>query len=233
MLDGGLLGVFPHPDDETFATGGTFARYHALGVPTAVFTATDGDAGRSAGLADGREALGRLRREELRRAAAELGIGRLYTPGFPDGALDRIAPDEIVAAIVAAIREVRPRVVITFGPEGAPTGHRDHKAISRLTTAAFFLARNPTVLPHITPWTPRRLYYTTWDPAEGWPTEGLPATCRVDVAAWSARKRAAFEAHRTQAEHRAEFERTVTAEEWYALAAGPAEGDGKDLFGGL
>ena len=40
-----ILGVFAHPDDESFCAGGTFAKYAAAGAEIMVVSATRGDAG--------------------------------------------------------------------------------------------------------------------------------------------------------------------------------------------
>ena len=40
-----LLGIFAHPDDETFGPGGTLAKYAREGVDVHVAIATDGAAG--------------------------------------------------------------------------------------------------------------------------------------------------------------------------------------------
>ena len=40
-----LLGVFAHPDDESFGPGGTLAKYAREGVEVHVCTVTDGNAG--------------------------------------------------------------------------------------------------------------------------------------------------------------------------------------------
>jgi LmbE family N-acetylglucosaminyl deacetylase len=45
-----LAAVFAHPDDETFATGGALAKYAKTGTRVALYSATDGDAGRSSGI---------------------------------------------------------------------------------------------------------------------------------------------------------------------------------------
>lgn len=236
-----LAAVFSHPDDETFATGGTIARYAAARARITLFTATDGDAGKSSGIpVASRAELGALRRNELYVAARQLGIRELECAGHPDGALEQVPPELLVGQIVAFLRRERPLVVLTFGPEGAPTGHRDHKAISRAATAAFFLARNPTAYPELgEPWAPARLYYVTWPvPAPGaeLQIQGLPATVQVDVREWLHAKENAFRAHVTQRQHEARFrELALTPAEWYALAAGtPQPADVvDDLFVGL
>lgn len=218
-----LLGVFAHPDDETFSIGATLPRLHAEGVRTALYVATDGDAGRSSGLPVRDPAdLARIRRAEMLKAAAVLRVGRVLMPGWPDGKLGDQDEGAVVAGIVRAMRLVRPDVVVTFGPEGGPNQHRDHKAVSRAATAAFSAAATGG-------WRPSRLLYCTWSRrvAERFGVEGLPSDCRLDVAEWMETKRRAFDEHRTQSQHRARFEETVNEVEEFALAAGPecAEGD--------
>lgn len=136
-----LLGIFAHPDDESFGNAGTFARYAAEGVETYVLTATRGQRG---WLGDpdeypGPEALGELREQELRRATATLGVRELTLLDYVDGEVAEANPREIVARIADVIRRVRPQVAVTFGPEGG-YGHPDHIAMSQFATAAIVAA---------------------------------------------------------------------------------------------
>ena len=159
-----LLCVAAHPDDESMAMGGTLARYAAEGVETYVLTATRGERGRYRDNSDhpGPEALGRIREAELRAAARELGVRKVRLLDYVDGELDKAEPEEASERIAAYIREVRPDVVITFGPEGL-YGHPDHIAISQLTTAAVLRAASPAwesdfPRPHRV----SKLYYLAW-----------------------------------------------------------------------
>ncbi|HVE79231.1 MAG TPA: PIG-L family deacetylase [Gemmatimonadaceae bacterium] len=230
MTAGGIAAVFAHPDDETFSVGGTVRRYASAGVPCGLYCATDGDAGRASGLAVASPAeLGRVRRGELEAAARILGFDETRFGGRPDGRLTDADPEPLIGDVVLFLRDRRPQVVLTFGPEGAPTGHRDHRAISRLTTAAFFLAGLPTAYPEQlagarTPFAPARLYYVSWPPPGAGGAQRLhavPATARVEVSAQRAVQREAFQVHRTQHDHRAAFELEIArGEELYALAAG-------------
>ena len=69
-----LTALFAHPDDETFATGGTIARYSSRRNRCSLYCATDGDAGRSSGIpVSSRAELGALRRAELHAACDVLG----------------------------------------------------------------------------------------------------------------------------------------------------------------
>lgn len=235
-----LTAIFAHPDDETYATGATIARYAAEGVRCALYCATDGDAGKTSGIPVSSPAeLGRLRRAELQAASDILGIGTVVYGGHGDGRLSQADPDLVISQIVHLLRIERPDVVVTFGPEGAPTQHRDHRAIWRLATSAFLLAgtnafgeqRQDGVLPFC----PARLCVVTWpSPRTGelYQAEGQPAHVRVDARAWNATKQAAFLAHQSQRQHQPNFERyALTDEEWYSVVIGsPARAGATSLF---
>lgn len=221
--------VFAHPDDETFAVGGTIARYTASGVRCDLFCATDGDAGKNSGVpVSSRAELGAIRRGELAAAARILGIDHVELAGHPDGALAQVDPMQLIGEIVRFLRVRRPDVMISFGPEGAPTGHKDHRAISRAATIAFFLAGVATEFPEqiadgLAPHQPSRLFYYTWDPpAPGDELQllGMPASTSIDVAASLQRKRAAFLAHVSQRHHEQRFMTLcMRPDELYSLAA--------------
>jgi len=233
--------VFAHPDDETFATGATLARYAHAGATCALFTATDGDAGKSSDIpVRSREELAAIRRNELYAAARHLGAGHVVARGHPDQGLAALDPDTLIGDVVTFLRAVQPHVVITFGPEGAPTGHPDHRAISRAATAAFFLAALPTEFPDAgPPHRAARLYYATYRPPRPGPRAfrlGLPPTARIDARPWNARKREAFLLHATQRMHQPAFEELAFGdEEWFTLASGVPQPDDTvdDLMQGL
>jgi LmbE family N-acetylglucosaminyl deacetylase len=240
-----LAAIFAHPDDEVFSIGGAIARYTAAGVRCDLYCATDGDAGRASGVAvRSREELAARRRAELEEGARMLGFDSLRFGGFPDGALGAADPDLVIGQIVECLRRWKPQVVLTFGPEGAPNSHRDHRAISRLATAAFFAARIPTLYPEqiaagLPPHAAARLFYVAWPP----PSPGaelsamsLPITAAVDIRAFHATKRASFLVHATQRDHLARFELLgLTPTEGFHLAAGQPQSAPviQDLFEGL
>jgi LmbE family N-acetylglucosaminyl deacetylase len=239
-----LAAVFAHPDDETFAIGGTLARYAADGVRCSLYCATDGDAGQSSGIpVSSRAELGALRRAELTAAAQVLGIAAVERGAHADGALAAADPDLVMGEIVRLLRRERPAVVITFGPEGAPTRHRDHRAISRLATSAVLLADTTTAYPEqlaegLAPHRADRLCYVTWPPpapdAE-LDTEGQPTDISIPVRTWLPRKQLAFEAHRTQHQHRVHFVKAAMtdAEAFFVAIGVPAPRGAEDLFAGL
>ena len=244
-MTGSIAAIFAHPDDEVFSIGGTIARYARDGVRCNLYCATDGDAGRASGVAvSSRAELGTTRRAELEKGAAVLGFEAPVFGGFPDGALGAADPDVLIGAIVECLRRWQPTIVITFGPEGAPNSHRDHRAISRATTAAFFGARIATLFPEqlergLHPHTPSRLYYVAWPdpPAEAeLPARSLPVTAAIDIGAFLDIKRESFRAHATQHEQMGRFETlALTTHESFHLAAGVPHpvAMADDLFAGL
>jgi N-acetylglucosamine malate deacetylase 2 len=237
-----IAAIFAHPDDETFSIGGTIAAYAQRGVRWDLFCATDGDAGRSAVLVTSRAELASIRRNELISAARLLGVrGDIVTRGHPDGGLAQVDADELTGEVVQFLRKACPSVVITFGPEGAPNAHRDHRAISRAATAAFYQAASPTAYPeqNLRPHASSRLFYVAWQPpGPGSPhtVHSLPATARLDVRRELDLKRRAFQLHATQRGLQDKFELlALTDDEFYAFAGGrpqPRETI-DDLFEGL
>ena len=164
-----LMAVLAHPDDESLGMGGTFVRYGREGVDCSLVTATRGERGRYGDLPErpSLEEVGRIREAELRCAAEKLGIGRVSFLDYIDGDLDKADPAEAAGKIARHIREFRPQVVLTFGPEGA-YGHPDHIAISQFTTAAIVLAasndfevdgQSDQLHPHCID----KLYFMAWD----------------------------------------------------------------------
>lgn len=234
-----LLAIFAHPDDESFSVAGTLSRYHRDGRKLALVTATDGEAGRVTGVqADDRKEVATLRRRELLEAAGVLGVDSVFTLGLPDGGLDAYSGDALIAELTALIRRIRPAVILTFGPEGAPNTHADHRAVSRAATAAYFLAGLRTALPGTgEAWKAGRLYYVTWTGRSGpnGGVEGLPVTCRVDITSEVEVKRAAFAAHRSQQHHIGHFEEELRPHEEYFLVSGVQQPEPvtTDLFAGL
>jgi LmbE family N-acetylglucosaminyl deacetylase len=159
-----LLGLYAHPDDETFCTGGTFARYAERGAEIGVISATRGQAGaiRDARVAT-RRTIGEVRERELKLACEHLGVRHASCLEYQDGALAMSDLTPVTAELTAAIRELRPTAVFTFGPDGG-YGHPDHIAISSAATAAWEAAADAAQFPEqiaagLRPHAPESLYY--------------------------------------------------------------------------
>jgi LmbE family N-acetylglucosaminyl deacetylase len=165
-----LLGVFAHPDDETFCAGGTFAGYAARGAEIMVVSATRGQAGQIRDAAVGtRRNIGAVREGELRLACGRLGITQVRCLDHFDGTLADADFSALVDEVAGIIVEFEADAVITFGPDGG-YGHPDHIAISAATTAACQQTARPwhpldratTLPPHRVP----ALYYCCFPPGD-------------------------------------------------------------------
>lgn len=229
-----LLAVFAHPDDESFPVGGTLAKYAAEGVEVIIVSATRGEAG-----IPGLSAAGaaRLREAELRTAAAELGVREVRFLGYLDGTLARVEPSQAVARLMALLRELRPQVLVTFGPDGI-SGHPDHVTVSRWVTTAFEMMDGADA--------PRKLYYVVPSLATqqgcGVATSSpLPqGAVGIDVSAHLEAKVRAMQAHASQSPPYSgdptQAARQLACHEWFVLARSrqPAEnGQDADLFSGV
>lgn len=241
-----LLCVTAHPDDEAGCFGGILARYAEAGVACSLLCLTAGERASNRGAAGNDDELKAIRREELARSCRHLGVAQHELFDFPDGGLARESFYEVSRRLVAAMRRLRPHVVVTFGGEGYVTAHTDHGMTSLFTTAAFQWAPRPKLCPEqltegLQLWQPRKLYYTT---AAYWLDERpaialAPITARVDVAPYVQRKLEAFQQHTSQLPLLPIFEhaqRQAGNDELFHLAATAsitAASAETDLFAGI
>lgn len=163
----GIMGIFAHPDDESFQFAGTLARATAHGHPAAIVCATRGEVGQIAdpSLATP-ENLGQVREGELRAACAAVGVHDVSFLDYRDGQLATADEHEAVGRIVRHLRRFRPAVVATF-PANGGYGHPDHMAIHRYTLAAIEAAADPSRYPEqvdagLAPHRVRKVYYTAF-----------------------------------------------------------------------
>ncbi len=222
-----LLLVLAHPDDESFLAAGTVARLADAGRPAGLVCATRGQAG---SLGDPplatRDTIGRVREGELRDACALLGLEVVALLDYEDKRLAEADPDEVRAALVGHLRRERPRVVLTFDPNGV-TRHPDHIAVSRFALDAVTAAADPRWAPELGP--AHRVRRVVWSPPvqpwDEWRPERLAALggvdYLVDTRPQAARREAALAAHRTQ-------QRSSVRPVWYEAAA--RAGAGRAVF---
>jgi LmbE family N-acetylglucosaminyl deacetylase len=139
---GTILGVWAHPDDEAYLSGGLMAMATDAGARVVCVTATRGELG----TADPRRwppaLLAEERTAELTRCLAILGVTEHRWLDYPDGGCAAVPEDAAVARLGELIDDVRPDTVVTFGPHGQ-TGHPDHRAVSSWTAEAFRRAARP------------------------------------------------------------------------------------------
>ena len=204
-----------HPDDETLLTGGTMALLADQGHRVVLVTATNGEAGLSAGNA----ALGARRVIELTHAAQLLGCAAVEPLGFPDsgsgpapipGSFATLNVDEPAQRLAGILERERADVLTGYDPAGG-YGHRDHVQVHRVARAAAAIAR-PRALMEVTAdrralqralritqlqrWYGADFATSRFDQLY---TSHHMITHRIDVSAFAAQKRAAMRAHHSQA----------------------------------
>ena len=181
------MAVFAHPDDEAFSTGGTLAKYAAEGCDVFLVMATRGKAGRIAEAELATPAsLPYVRERELRCACESYGIHPPRFLDYQDGQLAIVNQGQAVGKLVRIIREIRPQVLITFGPDGV-YGHYDHIAVHRWATIAADLAAEPECFPEqlnagCKPHQISKIYFRTLSEAQvaAMSQNGKPAAVMMD-----------------------------------------------------
>src|SRR3989337_1370887 len=105
-----VLVIAAHPDDIEFGASGTIARWVIEGAIVHYLLATRGDKGSDDPNAD-IDALVRLREQEQRAAAAEIGVAGVDFLDEPDG---QVEPSlRLRERLTHAVRAIRPEVVMT------------------------------------------------------------------------------------------------------------------------
>lgn len=160
-----VIAVHAHPDDEAISTGGALANLARRGADVTVITCTLGEEGEVIGkpyahlIADQADQLGGFRIRELTNALAILNVRGLFLGGagaFRDsGMVGSPAHDNPRAFVNSGDRavellgkifsDIRPHLVITYGPDGG-YGHPDHIRAHEITHAAASVVDIPRIL---------------------------------------------------------------------------------------
>src|SRR6185312_17447051 len=90
-----VVGIFAHPDDETFGPGGTLCKFAEEGNEVYIICATSGET--ATGVKD--KKLGEERRIELKNSAEILGIKKVFFLDFQDGDLSNNLYHEIASKV--------------------------------------------------------------------------------------------------------------------------------------
>lgn len=143
-----VLAVAAHRDDVEQTCGGTLLRLHSLGVSTGILDLTRGEAG-TRGTAEERAA-------ESAEAARILGVGWREALDIPDGQVENTWANRL--KIVAALRRVRPRVVILPYWAGR---HPDHYNSAALGYEACFLSGLAKIDTGAAPHRPFKIVYAS------------------------------------------------------------------------
>lgn len=165
LLGKTVVAVHAHPDDEAIWTGGLLAHLAARGADVHVITCTLGEQGEVIGqpysqlVADEADQLGGFRIAELRESLRILGVqgsflggagcwrdsGMIGDPanGHPRAFIS--SGEASVQQLTQRFEELRPDLVITYGPDGG-YGHPDHVRAHHITHEAAKRVAIPRIL---------------------------------------------------------------------------------------
>ncbi|MDU0478291.1 N-acetyl-1-D-myo-inositol-2-amino-2-deoxy-alpha-D-glucopyranoside deacetylase [Staphylococcus chromogenes] len=163
-----VAAVHAHPDDEAIWTGGVLADLAHRGADVTVITCTLGEQGEVLGeryqalIAAASDQLGGFRISELRESLRILGVRGEYLGGAgrwrDSGMVDDPANEhprafihsgaEAERQLTEMFNELRPHLVITYGPDGG-YGHPDHIRAHEITHVA---AANAFISPQRVLW---------------------------------------------------------------------------------
>ncbi len=177
-----LLSVHAHPDDEASKGAPTVAKYVAEGHEAFLVCATGGEEGSIQNPAmdrpEIRDNLVAIRAEELARSVKAIGFHECVMLGYRDSGMEgdeannhpdsfwQADIDEATGKLVALVRLLRPHVILTYSDDQQGYRHPDHLRVHDISLLAFERAGDPEWYPELgDPWTPQKLYYSTWSRA--------------------------------------------------------------------
>ncbi len=200
-----MMCITAHPDDEAGGFGGSLRLYHERGVETCVVCLTPGQAATHRGGAKNDLELAAMRRKEFAASCEILRVSRGIVLDYPDGQLYLQDLYKVVCDLALQVRQFRPQVLLTFGPEGGVTGHADHSMASIFANLAFHWAgrdnRYPDQLKNgVSTHRTQKLYYATADFVlpNRQPITLPPATAIIEIGDYLEDKIAAFKSHTSQ-----------------------------------
>lgn len=199
-----LLSVHAHPDDEASKGAGTVARYVSEGVEATLVCCTGGEAGEILNPAMDRpevhENLAEVPTPRAEASVTAIGFQHLVMLGYHDSGMPdseanhnpdcfaRAPLDEATGRLVAAIREARPHVILTYGDDQQGYPHPDHLRVHEVTLEAWRASGDPDRYPEAgEPWAASKLYYSAWARArfvamhEAFLAQGLEVALRPEV----------------------------------------------------
>lgn len=197
MINGKILVVMAHPDDESFGPGGTIAKYAACGVEIHLLCATRGDWGMWSGLeANGRK-LADVRENEHREGLKILGVKELEYLGYVDGHLSNILIDEILEKVRRKVEKFKPEILLTFDLMGL-SGHIDHMTMTQVAIKVFEEEKSIKKLYFYTYSPKRNKYYWEKYHRRSWGRPQREITTFIDCGDFLTKKVAAAKCHLSQ-----------------------------------
>lgn len=183
-----LLCFTAHPDDEAAGFGGTLLHYGDCGIETHVICLTPGQAATHRGGARSDDELAHKRREEFAASCKLLKVAGGTVLDYPDGRLDRQDLMTVVQDLTRRVRQLRPHVIMTMGPEGSITAHPDHTMVSIFATMAFHWSGRANRFPEqlqsgLQAHCAQKLFYSTtlFTMPDRPPVAQAPSTTKIEI----------------------------------------------------
>ena len=140
-----FIGIFAHPDDESFGPSGTLVLKTAEGADVHLICATGGESGMNP---DNHDDLGEVRIQEWLAAGTLLGAKSQHHLGYHDGTLSNnqfreiaAKAEMIITAILAEYPDETEVTIVTMDQNGI-SGHIDHITISFVASFVFVNMRD-------------------------------------------------------------------------------------------
>jgi LmbE family N-acetylglucosaminyl deacetylase len=217
-----LLGVWAHPDDEAYLSSGLMSLVRERGGRVVVVTATRGERGTDDPRTFPPERLAPIRERELIASLAQVGVHEHQWLTYRDDDLARVPLTQGASDLVPVMEDVRPDVIVTFGPDGM-TGHPDHRAISAWTTEAWRQTGNHAELWYATLTSEFHRNWGELNDRVGLWTATPPVTPDAELSAQVrlsgrllARKHRALRAHASQTRVLEDLVGSETYREWWS-----------------
>lgn len=191
-----ILVLTPHPDDETFTSGGTLAMLAENGNQISIVVYTSDNAG-SRDPTMTHQRLAAIRKAEEENACRILGLDpkRITWLGHDDGMLEYVDRRELTLQVAREIRRVRPDAVFSVDP-GAPYEqyHKsDHRSAAFITADAIRAARWRLYFPEL-----EAAGFAAWNVPVVFFYYSAQPNYTVDISAYAEKKSRAAAAHTSQ-----------------------------------
>lgn len=139
-----ILAIFAHPDDLTFYSAGTLARWAEEGHNIYALCCTSGEVGTLRTDLTKKD-VAEKREKELRAANQILGIMQTIVLDYPDAGF--IKGPELRERLIYYVRKIKADRVITFDPWVTYEVHPDHVIVGRMAAEAAAFAAFPLLYP--------------------------------------------------------------------------------------
>jgi len=135
-----ILAIIAHPDDLTFFSAGTIAKWAEQGHTISTICVTSGNVG-TLRTDLTLENVAQMREKELRAANEILGVKNTIMLGYPDGGF--IDGAKLREELIYYVRKLKADRIVTFDPWVKYEVHPDHVVVGRMAAEAGAFAAFP------------------------------------------------------------------------------------------